>query len=75
MTDKNSKRSHRKTYNLEDNEKLIIVVAVEQILYRLESQEQALFEALPQCGRNLRFNGPFGAYQKKLSGLSFSRKK
>ena len=42
-----------------------IVVAVEQLPYRLESQEQTLFEALAQCGRDNRFNGPFGAYQKK----------
>jgi hypothetical protein len=53
-----------------------IVVAVEQIPYRLESQEQTLFEALAQCGRDNRFNGPFGAYQKKkLSGLSFVKQK
>ena len=67
--------SHRKTYNLEDNEKLRIVVAVEQIPYRLESQEQALFEALAQCGRNNRFNGPFGAYQKKIVGTVIFKKK
>ena len=65
MTDKSSKSSHRKTYNLEDNEKLRIIVAVEQIPYRLESQQQTLFEALAQRGRDNRFNGPFGAYQKK----------
>ena len=41
------------------------VVAVEQIPYRLESQEQTLFEALAQRGGDNRFKGPFGAYQKK----------
>ena len=41
------------------------VVAVEQIPYRLESQEQTLFEALAQRGGDYRFKGPFGAYQKK----------
>ena len=42
-----------------------IIVAVKQIPYRLESQQQTLFEALAQCRRDNRFNGPFGAYQKK----------
>ena len=42
-----------------------IVVAVEQISYRLESQKQTLFEVLAQRGRDNRFNGPFGACQKK----------
>ena len=42
-----------------------IVIAVEQMSYRLESQEQTLFETHAQCGRDNRFNCPFGAYQKK----------
>ena len=44
-----------------------IVIAVKQIPYRLESQEQTFFEALAQCGRDNRFNFPFGAYRKKRS--------
>lgn len=42
-----------------------IVLAVEKIPYRLESQKQTLFKALAQRGCNNRFNGPFGACQEK----------
>jgi hypothetical protein len=51
-----------------------IIVAVEQIPYRLESQEQTLSKALAQRGCDNRFNGPFGTCQERrkvLSGLSF----
>ena len=43
----------------------IVVVVVEQIPYRLESRYQTFFDALVQCGRNNRFNCPFGACQIK----------
>jgi hypothetical protein len=55
-----------------------IVVAVEQIPYRLESQEQTLLKTLAQRGRDNRFNGPFRACQKRetvLSGLSLVKQK
>ena len=58
-----------------------IVVVVEQISYRLESQVQTLSKALAQCGRDDRFNGPFSACQQKrygrdchLSGKRYSDK-
>ena len=51
-----------------------IVVAVKQIPYRLESQQQTLFEALAQRGRDNRFNGPFGAYQKRVDKTHFQAK-
>ena len=51
-----------------------IIVVVEQIPYRLESQEQTLFEALAQCRRNNSFNGPFGAYQKVVGTVIFTQK-
>ena len=41
------------------------IVAIEQIPYRSESQEQTFFETLVQRGRDNRFNGPFSVCQKR----------